>query len=57
MEKQSKRYVDEVILFWCAIKIWLELHFCPIAEDRCPLLLRHLPLSFPPEWRWGYPEP
>lgn len=55
MEKQNKRYIDEVILFWRAIKIWLELRFCPQNENHSPLLLRHLPLSFPPEWRWGYP--
>lgn len=55
MEKHSKRYVDDQQLFWRAIKIWLQILFCPQTEDRCPLFLRHLPLSFPPEWRWGYP--
>lgn len=55
MEKQSRRYPDDKELFWRAIKIWLEVRFCPQVEDNSPLFLRHLPLSFPPEWRWGYP--
>jgi hypothetical protein len=55
MESRSRERVDYRVLFWKAIKHWVEIPLFAINQYGIPIYRRFFHQSFPPQWRWNYP--
>lgn len=55
MEKHSRRYPTDAILFWKAIKRWIAITLYATNEFSLPDTRRYIYQSFPPDYRWGFP--
>lgn len=56
MEIHSRRHVSDTFLFWNAIKRWVAIPTFRYNQHGLPAHRQHFYQSFPPDWRWGYPQ-